>query len=155
MPYAEFAPVNATPSALPTDALNQPFIIDVPKRPVTSSPSSPPTTIQLSYPFTETKEDDVENDIEGDVEEEDEDKEDDDTETLSYWSFSFLALFGLVWVVAGIIAFIMSLVCFAYSGTAVEKFIGFLLAVFFGPFFWIYYFTSNSYCGMQGGKRRK
>jgi hypothetical protein len=154
MPYAEFAPVNSTPSTLSTDALNQPFIIDVPKSPVTSSPSSSPTTIQWSYPFTEPKEFEDDNVNENDNDDVEDDK-DTDTIIIKYWSFSFLALFGLVWVIAGIIAFIMSLICFAYSGTAVEKFIGFLLAVFFGPFYWIYYFTSNSYCGMQGGKRRK
>lgn len=57
-----------------------------------------------------------------------------------------ILLFLLIWVISGISAFIMSLVCFGYKGSAGEKFIGLLLSVFFGPFYWIYYAVNGSYC---------
>jgi hypothetical protein len=57
-----------------------------------------------------------------------------------YYSWSF-------WAVLGVAAFIMSLVCFSKKGTTSgQKVIGLLLAVFLGPFYWIYYAGSGSYC---------
>jgi small neutral amino acid transporter SnatA (MarC family) len=97
-----------------------PLIIDVPK---IASPSPAPTSVHVSYPFKRTK----------------------DNETWG-WSVAFLAFFTLVWVIAGIVAFVMSLVCFARNGTVLEKIVGLLLAVFLGPFYWVYYFISASYC---------
>lgn len=55
-------------------------------------------------------------------------------------------LFMIFWVLAGFIGFGMSLVCFGYKGTMAEKVIGALLAFFFGPFYWIYYMASSTYC---------
>lgn len=52
----------------------------------------------------------------------------------------------LLWIVAGIAAFIMSLVCFGYSGSTANKVIGFLLAFLFGPFYWIFYSYNKDYC---------
>lgn len=52
----------------------------------------------------------------------------------------------LVWIVAGLAGFITSLVCFGKSGTIAEKIIGVLLAVFFGPFYWLYFIFAKSYC---------
>jgi hypothetical protein len=99
----------------------QPLILDVPK---VVAPAPAPTSVHVSYPFKLTKE----------------------GESTWVWSWSFLTFFVLVWIVAGLIAFVMSLVCFARDGTAVEKIAGFLLALVFGPFFWIYYFMSKTYC---------
>jgi hypothetical protein len=48
--------------------------------------------------------------------------------------------------------------CFGSSGTMVEKIIGLLLALFFGPFYFIYYKFSNTYCksnSFSGGKKYK
>jgi len=52
----------------------------------------------------------------------------------------------LVWVVAGLAAFITSLVCFGKGGSMGEKIIGLLLAIFFGPFYWLYFIFAKSYC---------
>ena len=69
-----------------------------------------------------------------------------------------IGIFFLLWVVFGIAAFIMSLMCFGYSGTTVQHIIGLLLAIFFGPFYWIYFLVVKSYCGkkssMYGGHQR-
>jgi len=61
------------------------------------------------------------------------------------WSI-FILILALLWILAGIVAFIMSIVCFGYSGTEVEKIVGLLLAFFLGPFYWIYYYVSSKYC---------
>ena len=64
----------------------------------------------------------------------------------------------VAWILLGIAAFIMSIVCFGRSGTTAQHVIGFLLAVFFGPFYWIYYFVVKSYCRNKtylGGNRKK
>jgi len=55
-------------------------------------------------------------------------------------------IFVLLWGLIGLIAFIMSLICFGRSGTLIEKIIGLLLAIFFGPFYFIFYIFNNSYC---------
>lgn len=57
-----------------------------------------------------------------------------------------LALFIIIWVFAGLAAFIMSLVCFGFSGTSGDKFIGFIISFLVGPFYWIYYMSNTSYC---------
>lgn len=69
-----------------------------------------------------------------------------------------LLIFLSVWCILGIAAFVYSLMCFGSSGTMVEKIIGLLLALFFGPFYFIYYKFSNTYCksnSFSGGKKYK
>ena len=55
-------------------------------------------------------------------------------------------LFFLLWITVGFCAFIASLVCFGRSGTIVEKIVGLLLAIFFGPFYFIFYAFNDTYC---------
>jgi hypothetical protein len=57
-----------------------------------------------------------------------------------------LVFFLLLWFILGLIAFVYSLVCFGKSGSLLEKIIGFLLALFFGPFYWVYYAANSNYC---------
>jgi hypothetical protein len=71
-----------------------------------------------------------------------------------------LLLLIVVWGVVGFAAFITSLVCVGYSGTFGQKVIGLLLALIFGPFYFIYYGFSKTYCSsnstqtMYGGKKK-
>lgn len=58
-----------------------------------------------------------------------------------------IGIFVLLWIVFGIAAFIMSIICFGYSGTTAQHVVGLLLAIFFGPFYWIYFLVVKSYCG--------
>jgi hypothetical protein len=51
-----------------------------------------------------------------------------------------------VWFILGIAGFIMSLVCFGRSGTTAQHVIGLLLAIFFGPIYWIFYLVVPDYC---------
>jgi len=55
-------------------------------------------------------------------------------------------LFLTFWILAGLTAFGMSLVCFGYKGSVLEKIVGLLLAFFLGPFYWIYYMYNGAYC---------
>ena len=57
-----------------------------------------------------------------------------------------LFIFILLWALFGLIAFIMSLICFGRSGTLLEKIIGLLLAIFFGPLYFIFYIFNTKYC---------
>lgn len=58
----------------------------------------------------------------------------------------FFTIFALIWIIAGIAAFITAIVCLGYNGPAGAKAAGFLLAFFFGPFFWLYYIYNINYC---------
>ena len=51
-----------------------------------------------------------------------------------------------IWVILGIAGFIMSIVCFGRTGSTSQHVIGLLLAIFFGPFFWLFYFFVPDYC---------
>jgi heme/copper-type cytochrome/quinol oxidase subunit 4 len=67
-------------------------------------------------------------------------------EKMPKWAYVFIWFASFLWVVAGVAAFIVSLMCFGGSGTLGQHVVGFLLAVFFGPFYWIYYMVSQTYC---------
>jgi len=55
-------------------------------------------------------------------------------------------IFCICWSVVGLIAFIYSLVCFGKSGSLGQNILGVVLAVLFGPFYFIYYASSKTYC---------
>ncbi len=60
-----------------------------------------------------------------------------------------LLIFLIIWMIIGIIAFITSIVCFGYSGSMTEKVIGLLLALIFGPFYFLYFYLNKNYCGKK------
>lgn len=62
-------------------------------------------------------------------------------------------IIALLWVILGIGAFVMSLVCFGRSGSLGLHIVGLLLAIFFGPFYWIYFLVVKSYCGKGPSQR--
>ena len=51
-----------------------------------------------------------------------------------------------VWVILGIAGIIMSIVCFGRSGSTSQHVVGLLLAILFGPIYWIFYFVVPDYC---------
>lgn len=57
-----------------------------------------------------------------------------------------LITFMVLWSIAGIVAFITSVVCFAYKSTITEKFLGLVISIFLGPLYWLYYYFNKSYC---------
>jgi hypothetical protein len=84
-------------------------------------------------------------------------QENDETPSNSITIFKNFPLFASIWSLIGIIAFILSLVCFGYSGTFGQKILGLVISVVFGPFYFLYYYFSGSYCKSNsvGGKRRR
>ena len=61
-------------------------------------------------------------------------------------SLQIATIFLFAWVLLGLIAFVWSLYCFRKSGSIEQKIIGFFLAVFMGPLFFIYFRFSKNYC---------
>lgn len=59
-------------------------------------------------------------------------------------------IFVTLWIIAGLAAFVMSILCFAYSGSVIEKIGGFAISILFGPFYWIYYAFMSNYCKANG-----
>jgi flagellar basal body-associated protein FliL len=57
-----------------------------------------------------------------------------------------LMILVVIWIILGIAGFIMSIVCFGRSGTSSQHIIGLLLAILFGPIYWIFYFVVPDYC---------
>lgn len=61
-----------------------------------------------------------------------------------------ISLFLLIWAITGIIAFVLSLICFTKSGgTMAQNIVGLVLAILFGPFYLVYYFLmkkDKGYC---------
>jgi len=51
-----------------------------------------------------------------------------------------------LWLLFGLVGFVMSLICFGYSGSVGEKIMGLVIALFLGPWYFLYYFSSGSYC---------
>ena len=70
-------------------------------------------------------------------------------------SGSVIALISLagIWALLGVAAFIASIVCFAKSGTLAEKVLGLILAIFIGPFYWLYFLFMKGYCGKVTSKK--
>jgi hypothetical protein len=64
------------------------------------------------------------------------------------FSSAFLVtyIFIILWFIVGIIAFITSIICFFRSGTIGQKILGLILALFLGPFYFIFYALSGNYC---------
>jgi hypothetical protein len=61
-------------------------------------------------------------------------------------AFLFLYFFIILWVIIGFIAFITSIICFCRSGSLLDKIIGLLLALLFGPLYFIFYIFEDNYC---------
>ena len=61
------------------------------------------------------------------------------------YSWIIILILGL-WILSGFIAFLYSLTCFGTSSTNTDKIIGVLLALCFGPFYFIYLYFNTSYC---------
>ncbi len=64
-------------------------------------------------------------------------------------AFVGIGIFLIIWMIIGIIAFITSLFCFGFSGSTIEKIIGLILAIFFGPLYFIYFYLNKNYCGRK------
>jgi len=60
--------------------------------------------------------------------------------------FSLIFFLLILWIIAGIIAFIMSLICFTRSGSTTDHFLGLIIALLFGPFYFLFFVFNKNYC---------
>ena len=58
----------------------------------------------------------------------------------------FFFIIVLIWWVAGVVGFLMSIVCCFYNGSTSDKFLGILIAWVLGPFYWLFFIYNSSYC---------
>jgi len=58
----------------------------------------------------------------------------------------FILIILLIWWIAGMIGFIMSIVCCFYNSSTSDKFLGIIVAWIMGPFYWLYFIYNSSYC---------
>lgn len=70
-------------------------------------------------------------------------------------AFIISSIFIFLWIAVGVAAFVMSIVCFGRSGSTAQHVVGLLLAIFFGPFYWIYFLAVSSYCRSSGPQSRR
>ena len=70
-----------------------------------------------------------------------ENKKDDESATVQIFG-----IFMFVWITLGLSALVWSIYCFGKTGSMLQKFIGLLMAVFFGPLFFLMYKFSPTYC---------
>jgi len=71
-------------------------------------------------------------------------------EIINNSSFTIGILLGILWLIwffTGALAFLTSLICFAFNGTITDKFLGLIVAMAIGPFYWLYFiFNNTGYC---------
>jgi hypothetical protein len=60
-----------------------------------------------------------------------------------YWFWYTVVFF---WVFLGILGFLWSIICFGRSGDLGYKIVGLLLAIFFGPIYFVYFLAVKNYC---------
>jgi hypothetical protein len=63
-----------------------------------------------------------------------------------YLYIFFITIFIWIWFIAGILGFLMSLACFGFNGSISDKFLGILLVLVIGPFYWLYFIYNSNYC---------
>jgi hypothetical protein len=64
----------------------------------------------------------------------------------SSFYFIWIALLVLIWIISGFAAFIASFVCLFYNSSIGDKIAGLVMALFAGPFYWLFYIYNMNYC---------
>lgn len=60
--------------------------------------------------------------------------------------FYWICLLILIWITSGFIAFFASFICLFYNSSAGDKIAGLVMALFAGPFYWLFYIYNSNYC---------
>ena len=58
----------------------------------------------------------------------------------------WVILLVMIWIIGGVLAFLSSFGCMFYNSSIGDKVAGFILAIFFGPFYWLFYIYKSTYC---------
>ena len=57
--------------------------------------------------------------------------------------------FAVIILLITCLAYIQAAVCFGYEGAQFNKILALAIALFFGPFYWLYYMFDTSYCRVK------
>jgi hypothetical protein len=57
-----------------------------------------------------------------------------------------MILIVLLWIFAGLAAFMASIICLFRRSSVNDKFIGLIIALLLGPFYWFYFIFNKAYC---------
>ena len=68
------------------------------------------------------------------------------TKLSSASNVTIFAIFAVAWALLGLAAFIYSFMCVYKTASPGKIVIGLLMAIFLGPFYWIYWFADKQYC---------
>lgn len=60
--------------------------------------------------------------------------------------FIFLIIYLIIWFSSGVAAFVASFICLGYQGSTSDKIIGIMIALLFGPLYWLYFSLNKNYC---------
>lgn len=55
-------------------------------------------------------------------------------------------ILALLWLIAGVSAFVAGIVCLFYDSSIQDKILGLIFGIIAGPFYWIYYIYNLNYC---------
>lgn len=67
----------------------------------------------------------------------------------AYGFIMFIVIILWLWFIAGLLAFIVSLVCFGFNGSISDKFLGLIISLVLGPLYWFYFIFNNNYCTIR------
>lgn len=62
--------------------------------------------------------------------------------------YILLLIFTFIWFITGIAAWITSILCFVDKKNKIQNVVGFFIALFLGPFYWLYYIYMDKYCSI-------
>jgi len=85
------------------------------------------------------------------------DIEEEETQPMTTWT-KFWIFFWIVWMLLGLMAFVTSCVCFFYEGKSEQKWLGLVISIILGPFYWIYFASvDEKYCAstITSGQRKQ
>ena len=68
------------------------------------------------------------------------------TSFISWIWLIFLFIYLFIWFSSGIAAFVASFICLGYQGSTSDKIIGIMIALLFGPLYWLYFSLNKNYC---------
>ena len=66
--------------------------------------------------------------------------------SMAIFGSSAVVLLSVAWVIAGIAAFLYSLICIGKTASLTRGIIGLILAILIGPFYWVYWYFDPEYC---------
>ena len=76
------------------------------------------------------------------------DNEEEERPSTDWYTLALLIV--TIWSLLGVLAFWWSLICFGLEGSYQDKWIGLLVSIVMGPFYWLYYsFAPVDYCSMS------